>query len=50
LTQLRDDRPSALALRTFAWLAAPAVIEHLKRLGVTALEFFPSTPSSTSAS
>ena len=40
LTQLRDDVPPAWR-GTFRGLAAPAVVDHLKRLGVTALELLP---------
>ena len=40
LTQLREDVPPAWR-GTFRGLAAPAVIDHLKQLGVTALELLP---------
>jgi glycogen operon protein len=40
LTQLRDDVPPAWR-GFFRGLAAPNVIDHLKRLGVTALELLP---------
>jgi len=40
LTQLRDDVPPGWR-GTFRGLAAPAVIAHLRRLGVTALELLP---------
>jgi isoamylase len=40
LTQLREDVPPAWR-GFFSGLAAPAVIDHLKRLGVTALELLP---------
>jgi glycogen operon protein len=40
LTRLRDDVP--LGWRGFfSGLAAPGVIDHLKRLGVTAIELMP---------
>jgi glycogen operon protein len=40
VTQLRDDVPPGWR-GTFHGLAAPGLIEHLKRLGVTALELLP---------
>ncbi len=40
LTQLREDVPRAWR-GTFRGLAAPAVIDHLRRLGVTTLELLP---------
>jgi glycogen operon protein len=40
LTQLRDDVPPNLR-GTFGGLAAPAMIDHFKRLGVTTLELLP---------
>src|SRR3977135_3403789 len=40
LTQLREDVPPAWR-GTYRGLAAPALIDHLKRLGVTALELLP---------
>ena len=40
LTQLREDVPPHWR-GTFRGLAAPAVIDHLKRLGVTTLELLP---------
>ena len=40
LTQLRDDVPPGLR-GSFRGLAAPGVVEHLKRLGVTTLELLP---------
>jgi isoamylase len=40
LTQLRDDVPPAWRGK-FRGLSAPAVIDHLKRLGVTTLELLP---------
>ncbi|RJF75109.1 glycogen debranching protein GlgX [Rhodopseudomonas palustris] len=40
LTQQRDDVPPGLR-GTFGGLAAPAMIDHLKRLGVTAIELLP---------
>jgi glycogen operon protein len=40
LTQLRDDVPPGWR-GTFRGLAAPSVIDHLKRLGVTTLELLP---------
>ncbi len=40
LTQLRDDVPPAWRGK-FRGLTAPAVIDHLKRLGVTSLELLP---------
>jgi isoamylase len=40
LTQLRDDVPPAWR-GTYRGLAAPAVIDHLRRLGVTAVELLP---------
>jgi isoamylase len=40
LTQLREDVPQAWR-GLFRGLAAPGVIEHLKRLGVTTLELLP---------
>jgi isoamylase len=40
LTQLREDVPPAWR-GTFRGLSAPSVIDHLKRLGVTALELLP---------
>jgi len=40
LTQLRDDVPRGWR-GTFRGLAAPVVIEHLKRLGVTTVELLP---------
>ena len=40
LTQQRDDVPPAWR-GTFRGLAAPSIIEHLKRLGVTAIELLP---------
>jgi len=40
LTQLREDVPPAWR-GTFRGLSAPALIDHLKRLGVTSLELLP---------
>ena len=40
LTVLREDVPRGLR-GTFAGLAAPGVIEHLRRLGVTSIELLP---------
>ena len=40
LTQLHDDVPPAWR-GTFRALSAPAIIDHLKRLGVTTLELLP---------
>jgi isoamylase len=40
LTQLRDDIPAELR-GTYRGLAAPAMIEHLHKLGVTAIELLP---------
>ena len=40
LTQLREDVPAEWR-GTFRGLAAPAMIDHLKRLGVTAIELLP---------
>src|SRR5580704_3149057 len=40
LTQLREDVPPAWR-GTYRGLTAPAVVDHLKRLGVTALELLP---------
>jgi isoamylase len=40
LTQQREDVPAAWR-GTFRGLTAPAVLDHLKRLGVTALELLP---------
>jgi glycogen operon protein len=40
LTQLRDDVPPGWR-GTFRALASPALVQHLKRLGVTALELLP---------
>ena len=40
LTMLRDDMPPR-ERGTFAALADPYVIEHLRRLGVTAVELLP---------
>jgi glycogen operon protein len=40
LTQLREDVPPALR-GTFRGLAAPGIVDHLKRLGVTTLELLP---------
>ena len=40
LTQLRDDVPAATR-GTFRGLTEPAVIEHLHKLGVTAIELLP---------
>jgi glycogen operon protein len=40
LTQLREDVPRAWR-GSFRGLAAPAVIDHLKRLGVTTIELLP---------
>jgi isoamylase len=40
LTQLRDDVPPAWR-GFFRGLAAPSVVDHLKRLGVTAIELLP---------
>src|SRR5690606_22147772 len=40
LTVLRDDIPPHLR-GTYRALAAPAMIDHLKRLGVTAVELLP---------
>ena len=40
LTQQRDDVPPGLR-GTFGGLAAPAMIDHFKRLGVTAIELLP---------
>ncbi|MEA2990721.1 MAG: isoamylase [Alphaproteobacteria bacterium] len=40
LTQLREDVPAALR-GTFRGLAAPATLDHLKRLGVNAIELLP---------
>ena len=40
LTQLRDDVPPAWRGK-FRGLTAPAIIDHLKRLGVTTLELLP---------
>jgi len=40
LTQLREDVPPPLR-GTFAGLAAPAIVNHLRRLGVTAIELLP---------
>ena len=40
LTQLHPDIPESMR-GTYAGVAHPAVIEHLKRLGVTALELMP---------
>jgi glycogen operon protein len=40
LTQLREDVPPAWR-GTYRGLAAPSVIDHLKRLGVTTLELLP---------
>jgi isoamylase len=40
LTQQRDDVPPAWR-GTFRGLAAPPIIDHLKRLGVTAIELLP---------
>ena len=40
LTQLRQDVPPQLR-GTFAGLCAPAMIDHLKRLGVTTIELLP---------
>ena len=40
LTQQRDDIPSELR-GTYRGLAAPAMIEHLHKLGVTAIELLP---------
>ncbi|HET6431499.1 MAG TPA: glycogen debranching protein GlgX [Dyella sp.] len=40
LTQLRDDIPKELR-GTYRGLAAPAMIEHLQKLGVTAIELLP---------
>jgi len=40
LTQLRDDIPKELR-GTYRGLAAPAMIEHLQNLGVTAIELLP---------
>jgi len=40
LTQLRDDVPRALR-GTYRGLAAPAMIEHLHKLGVTTIELLP---------
>jgi isoamylase len=40
LTQLRPDVPAELR-GTFSALSAPAMINHLKRLGVTAIELLP---------
>ena len=40
LTQLREDVPPQLR-GTFGALSSPAVIDHLKRLGVTTIELLP---------
>jgi len=40
LTQIRDDVPPAWR-GTYRGLAAPGVVEHLKRIGVTTLELLP---------
>jgi isoamylase len=40
LTQLREDIPPQLR-GTYAGLSSPAMIDHLKRLGVTAVELLP---------
>jgi glycogen operon protein len=40
LTQLREDVPPAWR-GTFRGLAAPAIVDHLRRLGVTAIELLP---------
>ncbi len=40
LTQLRDDVPPQLR-GTYGGLSSPAVIDHLKRLGVTTIELLP---------
>ena len=40
LTQLRDDVPPAWRGK-FRGLASPAIIDHLKRLGVTTIELLP---------
>ncbi len=40
LTRLREDVPQELR-GTFGALASPAMVEHLKRLGVTTLELLP---------
>ncbi|MCP9629894.1 glycogen debranching protein GlgX [Rhodopseudomonas palustris] len=40
LTQQREDVPPGLR-GTFGGLAAPAIIDHFKRLGVTAIELLP---------
>src|SRR5262249_58539815 len=40
LTQLRDDVPPGWR-GSFRGLTAPAMIDHLKRLGVTALQLLP---------
>jgi isoamylase len=40
LTQQREDVPPAMR-GTFRGLGAPAVVDHLKRLGVTAIELLP---------
>jgi glycogen operon protein len=40
LTQLRDDVPPGLR-GTYRGLSAPAMIDHLQRLGVTAIELLP---------
>ena len=40
LTQLREDVPPAWR-GTYRGLAAPAIVDHLKRLGVTAIELLP---------
>jgi isoamylase len=40
LTQLREEVPSSLR-GTYGGLSSPAMIEHLKRLGVTTIELLP---------
>ena len=40
LTRLREDVPSAWR-GTFRGLAAPAIVDHLRRLGVTTIELLP---------
>ena len=40
LTQLRDDIPAQLR-GTYGGLCSPAIIDHLKRLGVTTVELLP---------